>query len=307
MKHITRYILLCVVVLLVSVPATQAQQRPLYSQYQFNGMLINPGYAGYQKQLNTTIQHRDQWVNFDGAPNIQSVSIHAGLPDRKIGVGGLVYRDEIGIHEDFAFYGFYTYQINFPVGTLSLGLQGGFNYRTDRYSLLNEADPGDPLTAADQVRFFKPNFGTGAYFYNERFFAGVSVPYLLATPVFELSEVLSEVRDARNYYLMGGVILDIADNIRYRPTALVRVQDGSPLGLDINNTLIFHDKVFCGIGWRSQDAVFAVFEVQMNQNFRFVYSFDFLTSDIRNYAAGSHEFMLSYRMDLSPDPCLSYF
>lgn len=284
-----------------------AQQRPLYSQYQFNGMLINPGYAGFQKQLNATLQYRDQWVNFQGAPNIQTLSIHAGLPDRKIGVGALIYRDEVGIHEDFGFYGFYTYQIKILSGTLSLGLQGGFNYRTDRFDLLNEADPGDPLTGTGRVRFFKPNFGTGAYFYNENWFAGISIPYLLATPVFELSEVLSEVKDARNYYAMGGVILPITNTLKFRPTALIRVQDGSPLGADVNATLVFHDKIFFGVGWRSEDAIFSVFEIQMSDNFRFGYSFDFITSDIKAYAAGSHEFMLSYRVNLSPDPCLSYF
>ncbi|MEL6535096.1 MAG: type IX secretion system membrane protein PorP/SprF [Bacteroidota bacterium] len=304
-KHLKLF--LVVMAALVYSKASHGQQRPLYSQYMFNGMLINPAYAGYQKQLNATIQYRDQWVNFEGAPNIQTLSVHAGLPDRKIGVGALLYRDQVGIHEDLAFYGFYTYQVNFLVGTLSLGLQGGFNYRTDRFDLLNEADPGDPLTGVGQVRFFKPNFGTGAYFYNEKFFAGLSVPYLLATPVFELSEVLSEVRDARNYYLMGGMVIDIADNLRYRPTVLVRAQDGSPLGIDINNSLIIHDKVFFGVGWRSGDAVFATFETQLNDNWRFGYSFDFLTSDIRDFATGSHEFMVSYRMNLTPNPCLSYF
>ena len=297
---------ICLLSLLVPLTA-KAQQRPIFSQYMFNGMLINPAYAGYQKQLNATIQHRDQWINFDGAPNTQSLSVHAGLPDRKIGVGGLIYRDQIGVHEDFAFYGFYTYQLNFLTGTLSLGLQGGFNYRTDRYDLLNEADDGDPLTAVQQVRFFKPNFGTGAYYYNEKWFAGVSIPYLLASPVFELSDVLSEVRDARNYYVMGGMVLDLAENVRWRPSALVRLQDGSPIGVDLNNSIIIYDKVFFGVGWRAGDAVFSTFEVQMNDNWRFGYSFDFLTSDIREYANGSHEFMLSYRMDLTPNPCLSYF
>ena len=301
-------ILWIALVLLLALPmVVAAQQRPLYSQYQFNGLLLNPAYAGFQKQLNATLQYRDQWVNFEGAPNIQTLSVHAGLSDRKIGIGGLIYRDEVGIHEDFAFYGFYSYQVPTAAGTLSLGLQGGFNYRNDRFDRLNEADGGDPLTGTGQVRFFKPNFGTGVYFYNEKFFAGASIPYMLATPVFELSEVLSEVRDARNYYVMGGVLIELMDNLGYRPTVLLRMQDGSPLGIDINNSLVIHDKVFFGIGWRSGDALFTVFEVQMNDNLRFGYSFDFITSDIRSYATGSHEFMLSYRINLSPNPCLSYF
>ena len=45
------------------------QQRAITSTYMFNGLVINPAYAGSLNLLSITGVHRDQWVNVDGAPN----------------------------------------------------------------------------------------------------------------------------------------------------------------------------------------------------------------------------------------------
>ena len=47
---------------------TDAQQSMVYSQYIFNGLLINPAYAGSHVQFSATISYRNQWVNFEGSP-----------------------------------------------------------------------------------------------------------------------------------------------------------------------------------------------------------------------------------------------
>ena len=48
-----------------------AQQRPVYSQYMFNGLALNPAYAGSQKQFNAMAVLRTQWVNLEGSPRTQ--------------------------------------------------------------------------------------------------------------------------------------------------------------------------------------------------------------------------------------------
>ena len=45
-----------------------AQQDPQYSQYMFNHMAINPGYAGINEAVCLNAAHRQQWVGIDGAP-----------------------------------------------------------------------------------------------------------------------------------------------------------------------------------------------------------------------------------------------
>ncbi len=44
------------------VAAVSAQHTPLTSQYLFNGLLINPAYAGSRDALTANLTHRQQWV-----------------------------------------------------------------------------------------------------------------------------------------------------------------------------------------------------------------------------------------------------
>ncbi|MGY6520782.1 MAG: type IX secretion system membrane protein PorP/SprF, partial [Mongoliitalea sp.] len=60
--------------IIISIAATWApskswsQQLPQFSQYIFNGLHINPAYAGYKNQGYIQSTFRNQWVNFPGAP-----------------------------------------------------------------------------------------------------------------------------------------------------------------------------------------------------------------------------------------------
>jgi hypothetical protein len=47
---------------------SNAQQHPMYSQYMFNMMNINPAYAGSRGVVSATALYRNQWVNIEGAP-----------------------------------------------------------------------------------------------------------------------------------------------------------------------------------------------------------------------------------------------
>ena len=55
------------------------QQELMVSQYMFNGVFINPGYAGSHKYWEATALHRTQWVNLDGAPQSQMIAVDGPL------------------------------------------------------------------------------------------------------------------------------------------------------------------------------------------------------------------------------------
>ena len=83
------FLLTLVVVFWMSAFSSYAQQDVLTGQYLFNGMLVNPAYAGASGQWETMAMQRLQWVDFDGAPNTGIVSGHGTLGDRELGVGGM--------------------------------------------------------------------------------------------------------------------------------------------------------------------------------------------------------------------------
>ena len=54
-----------------------SQQRGHYTQYMFNGFLINPAYAGADGPLNVTFLHRSQWTGVKGAPSTQTLLVNS--------------------------------------------------------------------------------------------------------------------------------------------------------------------------------------------------------------------------------------
>ena len=73
-----------------------AQHNVLFSQYMFNGLLLNPAYAGSNEVLSATAVDRIQWAGFDGAPKTLSVSLHSPLKNKKVNVGLSIVNDQMG-------------------------------------------------------------------------------------------------------------------------------------------------------------------------------------------------------------------
>src|SRR5258706_5630386 len=275
------------------------QQRPIQSLYMFDPLLINPAYAGNQVQLSATAIYRNQWVNLDGAPKTFTATAHSGFKKSKVGVGCIVSNDQIGIHNDVGLYGCYSYKISITrKSTLAFGLQGGFNNLRSDYNKLILKSVSDPnLAGVDSKMNY--NFGAGLYFRQDNFYAGFSVPYILDNKVVGLENVGSIAKQRRYYYLMGGFTHKISNRVKVVPSALIRIQDQAPVSFDLNTVFVLYDVVGLGCSYRLEDAVVALFELQLNDNFHVGYAYDITTSALRQYSNGSHEIMINYRIKIS--------
>jgi type IX secretion system PorP/SprF family membrane protein len=294
----TRFFKLTLCLILISGYCT-AQQYPVFTQYYFNELVINPAYAGNHVQFSATAIYRNQWVNFPGAPRTFSFSSHTALMKNKIGVGLLVNHDEIGSYGNDHVYASYAYKIHFPKATLSMGLQAGFNFLGADYSKLNLRDPMDTDPSFAPIRDFKPNFGAGLFYNKKNFFVGFSVPFILNNKLDEsgLESALAQVVEKRYYLLRSGVIfpIDRLGNVKMNPSMLLRSQEGQPLSLDINNAFIFYDIFSIGTAWRSGDSFITFMDLKLTEKLHFAYSYDWTMSDINKFSNGSHEFMLNFR------------
>lgn len=275
----------------------KAQQYPVFTQYYFNELLINPAYAGSHVQLSLTSMYRNQWVNFPGAPRTVTFSGHSSLVRGKVGVGLLINDDKIGSYNGQNVYGMYSYMLHFDKATISMGLQAGFNFLRSDFSALDLQDLADQ-SFAQISRQFKPNFGAGILYTQKNFFIGFSVPFILANGFSSASEISVEsIKEARYYFLRGGAIfpLDPVQNVKLNPSILVRAQEGQPLSSDINLAVILKDVVSVGSSWRMGDAFISFIDLKLSEKFHFAYSYDWTSSDIQKFSNGSHEFMLNYR------------
>src|SRR5665647_230787 len=94
-KYSTMKKLLIFLVMLMST-SLFAQQDALFSQYMFNKLTINPGYAGSRELLSADMIYRYQWVNIEGAPKTVSASIHSPLNNPQVALGFNLSNDKIG-------------------------------------------------------------------------------------------------------------------------------------------------------------------------------------------------------------------
>ena len=73
----------------------EAQQDPQFTQYMYNTITVNPGYAGSRGHLSILGMHRSQWVGINGAPTSQVLAID-GPVSEKVGLGVVATYDELG-------------------------------------------------------------------------------------------------------------------------------------------------------------------------------------------------------------------
>ncbi|MDH5382725.1 MAG: type IX secretion system membrane protein PorP/SprF [Cyclobacteriaceae bacterium] len=287
----------------------QAQQPPVNSLYMFDQLLINPAYAGAQVQFSATAVHRNQWANFPGAPKTSSFSTQTTVARNKVGIGLIFINDRIGVHNDNMIYMAYSYKLEMPVGELSLGIQGGMQMIKSDWDLLKTKDPDNTLAGITSNT--NPNFGTGIFYSNRDFYAGLSVPYLLNSITTEPDLTLSEGNRERVYWMTVGNKRPMGKDFEIIPQALIRLQKGSPLSFDLNTHIVYKDAVGIGMSYRIIEGIVAMFELKLNENLHVGYAYDMTTSALQKYSNGTHEIMINYRYKIPALhkglECPSYF
>ncbi|MEO8761465.1 MAG: type IX secretion system membrane protein PorP/SprF, partial [Bacteroidia bacterium] len=172
--------LLLLIILFFSVLCVKAQQDNLYSQYMFNGLLLNPAYAGSNEVLSATALNRNQWVGFDGAPKTSTFSLHTPLKNKKVNVGITFINDRFGITTQNKINAVYAYRLFFKKSSLSFGLQAGVDLIKNNYNAIQTTTPNDAVFTGQFSQQNIPQFGFGIYYKTKTFYAGISSPDLLS-------------------------------------------------------------------------------------------------------------------------------
>ena len=279
---------------------SQGQQQAMYTQYMFNGLAINPAYAGSHQTLEFTALARQQWTGLEGAPSTQTFTAHSPLKNRSIGLGLSVIHDKIGVTGQFGIYGAYSYRIQFHnKGVLSMGLQAGFTqYQEDLTQLQGSIrNPGDPNFSQDQVSKFMPNFGAGLYYYTKRYYMGISSPHIVQNKLDDIETFDSEAKQSRHYFFTTGYVFDLSRSVKFKPNLLLKVVEGAPVEADINLNFLFQELLWAGVSYRSFDSFDAILQLNVTEQFSIGYAYDFATTtDLKRLHSGSHELMLNYRL-----------
>lgn len=287
--------LVLTIVIIVATLQLFAQQEAMFTHYSFNTLAVNPGYAGSRDALTVTGLHRSQWVDFEGAPKTNTLTLHTPIANEKIGLGLTLFNDKIGPTSANAIFIDFAYKIPVGPGKLAFGVKGGINRIGNDITSLNPTDEGDEFLGSDQVSQVLPNFGFGLYYSTQSFYAGLSTPRLLEND-FKTNSV-TQANEQRHYYFIAGTVFPISkkQNIKLRPTALVKLTEAAPVELDLTALFYFNDKFWAGPMLRTGDAVGVLAGLNFTDQFAFGYSFDWsFVNKTAQYNKGSHELMLRY-------------
>ena len=217
--------------LLLTASTLFAQQDPLFSQYMFNKLAVNPGYAGSRELLSTDLLYRNQWVNIDGAPKTISASLHSPLTNQSLALGGLICNDRIGPMSNTSAMATFAYRILFPKGKLSFGIQAGVKSNGIVWSDIKAQSETDPFLTNRVKKTVVPDANFGVYYYTKNFFAGLSSHQLLQNQTLLVQDEEGNTQVTKlltHFYGMAGFALPIGDNVIFRPSMLAKYVKNSP-------------------------------------------------------------------------------
>lgn len=293
MKHL-RNILLAAIVWLASL-ATHAQQEVHVSQYMFNGLFLNPAYAGSHGYISSSLLHRAQWVQVDGAPKTSMMAVDGSLMNRTMGLGLSIVHDQIGVSKDLDISAHYAYHLNLgDYGRLAMGLRAGVSIYSARISDLRYWDQNDQVYAGDITNEPVGKFGFGLYWYDATAYVGISVPTIYAADgnITMNAENAIDHYFTQHYYLQAGRVFPLTEVFDIKPSTVIKYLPAAPVEADVNCNVLYKERVWLGLGYRTGDALVGMVEYQVTPQMRIGYAYDMTTSRLRNYTSGSHEVML---------------
>ena len=282
------------IILLLTSLNLFAQQDPVYNQYMNNLLTVQPAYAGMSGYVNVTALSRIQWVGFDGAPTTTTLTIQGPFKKYNVGLGLSIISDRFGPVRQTGVYADYSYRI--PLDNdqfFSFGIKGGFNRYEALLTELTAHDPNDPVAAFDINKKYLPNFGVGFMWHADNFFLGASVPKIFRNKINSDSGAIV-YQEEMNYYAMGGYVLEMADNVKFKPTVLARWSENTPTVIDFSANLLLYDRMWVGATYRFQNSYGLLFQIFLNTQIKLGYAYDLTSFRPSQYNAGTHEFMISY-------------
>jgi type IX secretion system PorP/SprF family membrane protein len=292
--HIIKLTSALAIWLLVGISLASAQQKMQFTQYMFNGVVINPAYAGADEALSLTFIQRNQWAGIDNGPSTQTLTGHTLFKKKQLGLGITLVNDKVGVHKNQSVLTNYAYHLHVGRSAyVSLGMQAGlYSLRSDYASLIN-GPSNDPKLADPFVSQTFFDFGAGIYYRSPRFHIGVSTPELIPQQV-SISDTISIQLTKANLFIFSKYRIPVNELVEMEPSVLVKYLSGVPLSYDINANVIYRKVLIMGLSYRRRESVDFIMRAQVTRQLQFGYAYDHPIGIVSRLGNASHELMVNY-------------
>lgn len=308
--------------------AAFSQQDPQFSQYMYNKLFMNPGYAGMRQALCGTVIDRQQWTGFDGAPKTFVFSADCFLPQIHGGVGLNIMADKLGFENSLAYRLNYSFHaMNVGGGTLGIGVELGAQSTrigpTGSQQWLATTNWQNDQSIPPQLKKTVFDAGFGLWYQRQGLWFGISATHLPASKVNDGSATVQPtigppvIHDliyqmARHYFITGGYNFPVGSSWELRPSFVVK-SDATITSFDLNVTALFNQRFWFGASYRFGDAICpmigfmlpsstATSDERPGGGLKVGFAYDYTTSNLKNYNNGTFELFINYCMPIKFTP-----
>ena len=277
-----------------------AQQDPHYTQYMYNMSVMNPAYAGSKESLSMGLLHRRQWIELEDAPTTSTFFGHSPV-GKNVGLGLSFISDKIGPVEENNVYGDFSYTLKLGgEHKLALGLKAGLtlhNVALNSRIASTLPDREDGVFGSDVSNSYF-NFGTGAFYYTNKYYFGLSVPNMLKAKHLDF-DGRSYGNESSHYFFTGGYVFDINQNVKFKPFFMAKSSFEAPASWDVSTNFMFYDKFEIGATYRLDDSFGAMVNYAITPSLKIGYAYDHIVSDLKVTTPSSHEVILLFDVNFS--------
>ncbi|QQL50609.1 PorP/SprF family type IX secretion system membrane protein [Mucilaginibacter ginkgonis] len=311
--------------LIATLSYVEAQQRPQYTQYVFNNMLLNPAVSGIENYTDVKLGYRSQWTGLSGAPVTSYFTVNAPIgadfvngdatasaagggvnPLSRLytqyyeaaqphhGIGFMVVNDKTGPLTQTNIDATYAYHLGLsPTWNMSVGVSAGVNHVILNTSEITLETPFDPAIANGNISQWKPDVGAGIWAYTSNFYVGASVQQLIKQNLyFSTNKTYNQSQTVPHFFFTAGTKLFLSDDVTFLPSVMVKVINPVPVSFDITGKVAFRDKFWVGGAYRHNDSFSGLVGFNINSLINVGYSYDVTTSNLNTVSNGSHEIVL---------------
>ena len=318
--------LLLLILIIIGIKSVFAQQKPQYTQYVFNNLLLNPAVSGIENYTDVKAGYRSQWTGLQGAPVTSYLTVTAPIgsnfiqgdatafpaeggenPSSRLytqnymaaephhGIGFTIVTDVAGpitqtnIDITYAYHLGLTEKLN-----LAVGVAAGVNHISLNTSLITLENPLDPAISNGNNSQWKPDLSTGVWLYSSNYYLGASVQQLLPQNLyFSTNTAYDQSKTVPQYFFTGGVKVFVTDDVTFLPSFLVKLIKPTPATYDLNGKLSFRDKFWIGGSYRHNDSFGVLAGVNISSFINIGYSYDITTSALNTVSNGTHEIVIN--------------
>ena len=307
-----------------------AQYVPNSNQaFQF-APVFNPAFSGLEGYRDLKFSYRYQWAGFGGdAPKFINLSynfrvkepldltLHAlrtssttinqkkdDIPKIKKAIQGLglnIFNETVGPINRLG--GGINYAFHYPINN-TLRLSGGIGVMLDNtkinldklyFGINGVPDPFYDRLVANGSNHTELNVRAGVLLYSPKFYVGLS--YL---PIVNTSIKSSEVDIGDPFYkasIQAGAAFPVNSTIDIKPSILALWQLSNTISVDYNVKMFVQEKVWFGVTYRDIESFVGILGFNLNDMFGASYSYEVSSSGIQQFSDGSHELVLSVRLN----------